>query len=116
MPRRIGLERHNMGGRGGDARVAQSAAGAGPIAGKRLFRIEMNVLATEFSLIGVGGGIRSFATESVFVGIGGALQRAWAGALSEGNCWARGKKSERFHETRPIGETERHTLTEPRLA
>src|SRR5215469_3399726 len=85
MPRRIGLERHNMGGRGGDARVAQSAAGASPIAGKRLFRIEMNVLATEFSLIGIGGRIWSLATESGFVGIDGAL--------SEGNCWARGKKS-----------------------
>src|SRR5215471_16660034 len=95
MPPRIGLERHNMGGCGGDALVAQSAAGAGPIAGKRLFRIEPNVLATEFSLIGVGGRIGSFATESEFVGIGGALRRAWAGALSEGNCWARGKKNKR---------------------
>src|SRR5215469_2495686 len=93
MPRRIGLERHNMGGCGGDALVAQSAAGARPIAGKRLFRIEMNVLATEFSLIGIGGRIGSLATESGFVGIGGALRRAGAGALSEGKCWARGKKS-----------------------
>src|SRR5215471_2073032 len=86
MAPRIGLECCNMGGRGSDAVfVAQSAADAAPIAGKRLFRIEVNVLATEFSLIRIAGRIGSLASESVFVGIGGAL--------SEGKCWARGKKS-----------------------
>ena len=85
MPPRIGLERRNMGGRGSDALVAQGASCAGPIAGKRLLRIEMNVLAAEFSFIGIGRRIGSLATESLFVGIGGAL--------SEGKCWARGMKS-----------------------
>src|SRR5215472_4807630 len=79
MPSRIGLRCCNVGGRGSDAVLPQSAAGAPPIAGKRLFRIEMNVLATEFSSIGIGGGIRRQTTETVFIGVDGAR----VGTLSE---------------------------------
>ena len=115
-----------MGGRGSDAVfVTQNAADAAPIAGKRLSRIEMNVLATEFSLIGIAGRIGSQATQSVFVEICGALARARAwhdrlGALSEGKWWATGNqkkqergRSKRFHETRrpaKSGDTARQGL------
>src|SRR5215467_5178538 len=73
MPPRIGLRCCNIGGRGSDAVVPQSAAGTPPIVEKRLSRVEMNVLATEFSPIGIGGRIWRQATQSVFVLVGGAL-------------------------------------------
>src|SRR5262249_37218796 len=105
MPSRVGLRCCNIGGRGSDALVPQSAAGAPPIAGKRLFRIEMDVLATEFSPIGSCGRIGSQATGSVFVGGGGALRPARVAALSEGD-WGRygnqkmqkGGRSKQLHE------------------
>src|SRR5262245_47282017 len=104
IPARIGLRCCNIGGRGSDAVFDQSATGAAPKSEKRLFRIELDVLATEFSLIGIGCSIGSLATESVFVGVDGTLRRARAGALSEREWGRHGnqkkqKGSQQLHKT-----------------